>query len=645
MADLVIDDESENDNFESDDSGNDDCFMDTGAFNAKDDEDVWIIVHKDDAAKRRRAFYDGTSRTSLWRKTKQITEATQRTCLSFNLANFNLSVDSQDIRSFLTNETPRPGVALDIIDRAIDLLHDIVVVPVSSGKPHPSLSGHDFKRYLSVRMYLCAKRDAEPKLEASMQVATALFPEKSRENYGKNIRRWADFYCSHLFLPPVIRGRHQKIRPMLCENDIQEQCRTFLRTLEPKKVGINTLQRFLQDDLFPTRTISRSSCKRFLNMLGYSYTRSRKGVYIDGHERDDVKAYRKQFLQRMCDVEKLMTTYDGSDMTEETKPDLKNCAKEHVLVVHDESLFYSNDGDSPMWIHPKHPPLRKKGKGRCIMISEFLCECHGRMKVVVDSVEKTTMEKLMPGRNEEGWWTADHLIAQIETKMLPIFEALHPGCIGVFLFDNSTNHGAFAKDALSTSNMNLYPGGKQPKMRNGCYEKNGQIIHQSMVMDSDMPSRYEIGTPKGIKLVLEERGLWNDSLRLNTAKELLGSQPDFLAQKSRVEDAIEARGHVVLFLPKFHCEFNFIEMYWGALKYYCREHCDYSFANLLPTIDAAMNHVTLASIRRYARKCWRYMDAYRNGLSLEAAEWAVKKQRSHRRINLALLNMAEMSAN
>ena len=36
---------------------------------------------------------------------------------------------------------------------------------------------------------------------------------------------------------------------------------------------------------------------------------------------------------------------------------------------------------------------------------------------------------------------------------------------------------------------------------------------------------------------------------------------------------------------------------------------------------------------------------YRSGLSSEQVEWAVKKQRSHRRINLALLNMAEMSAN
>ncbi|KAH9123599.1 hypothetical protein AeMF1_005450 [Aphanomyces euteiches] len=96
------------------------------------------------------------------------------------------------------------------------------------------------------------------------------------------------------------------------------------------------------------------------------------------------------------------------------------------------------------------------------------------------------------------------------------------------------------------------------------------------------------GTPKGIKIVLEERGLWNSSLKLNTAKDLLASQPDFKSQKSRVEETIEAAGHIALFLPKFHCEFNFIEMYWGALKYYCRENCDYSFAKLLPTVEAAM---------------------------------------------------------
>ena len=140
--------------------------------------------------------------------------------------------------------------------------------------------------------------------------------------------------------------------------------------------------------------------------------------------------------------------------------------------------------------------------------------------------------------------------------------------------------------------MNLNPGGKQPKLREGWFETDGVRVVQSMVMPSDEK-------PKGIKMVLQERGLWNDGLRLESAKALLAAQPDFASQKSRVEETIEAAGHIAIFLPKFHCEFNFIEMYWGALKYYCREHCDYSFAKLLPTIEAAMNNVTLASIRRY----------------------------------------------
>ena len=210
---------------------------------------------------------------------------------------------------------------------------------------------------------------------------------------------------------------------MLCENDIQDQCRSFLRTLSPKQVGIDKLKCFIENDLFPGRSISRRSCQRYLNMLGYRYTTAKKGVYVDGHEREDVKEYRAVFLDRIFQLEQLMATFDGPDMTEATIPHLNDGQKQHVLVVHDESLFYSNDGDSPMWLHPKHPPLRKKGKGRCIMLSEFLCECHGRMKVVIEGVEQTTLEKLTPGKNEDGWWTADHVLHQIQNKMLPVFEA------------------------------------------------------------------------------------------------------------------------------------------------------------------------------------------------------------------------------
>jgi hypothetical protein len=54
-------------------------------------------------------------------------------------------------------------------------------------------------------------------------------------------------------------------------------------------------------------------------------------------------------------------------------------------------------------------------------------------------------------------------------QAIPIFEILHSRCIGVFCFDQSTNHNAMAGDALVATKMNLSPEGKQPKMCDGWY--------------------------------------------------------------------------------------------------------------------------------------------------------------------------------
>ena len=48
---------------------------------------------------------------------------------------------------------------------------------------------------------------------------------------------------------------------------------------------------------------------------------------------------------------------------------------------------------------------------------------------------------------------------------------------------------------------------------------------------------------------------------------LLFTQLDFANQKSQLQELIESRGHICDFYPKYHCELNFIEQYWGAAKY------------------------------------------------------------------------------
>ena len=60
----------------------------------------------------------------------------------------------------------------------------------------------------------------------------------------------------------------------------------------------------------------------------------------------------------------------------------------------------------------------------------------------------------------------------------------------------------------------------------------------------------------------------------------MASQRDFQEQKGRLEEELQAAGQPVIFYPKFHCELNFIEKFWGAAKWYGRENCKYTLVGL-----------------------------------------------------------------
>ena len=115
-------------------------------------------------------------------------------------------------------------------------------------------------------------------------------------------------------------------------------------------------------------------------------------------------------------------------------------------------------------------------------------------------------------------------------------------------------------------------------------------------------------------------------------RRILSLQDDFVAQKSRLQETIEQHGHKCIFFPKYHCELNWIEMYWGAAKHYARDNYNYTWAGLQKTVPEALDSVPLITLRRYARKSWRYMDIYRKGLTGKIAEFANKKYKSHRRV-------------
>ncbi len=107
------------------------------------------------------------------------------------------------------------------------------------------------------------------------------------------------------------------------------------------------------------------------------------------------------------------------------------------------------------------------------------------------------------------------------------------------------------------------------------------------------------------------------------------TRPDF-------QTLIEEHGHLCIFLPKFHCELNFIEFFWGAVKRYLRENCDYTFNTLKANMPLALQSIPV-TIRKWEHRMIRWMEAYRGGLNAKDAQFQVRefssrKYKSHRRI-------------
>jgi hypothetical protein len=129
-------------------------------------------------------------------------------------------------------------------------------------------------------------------------------------------------------------------------------------------------------------SISERTARRWLQRLNWRYGAMRNGMYLDGHERDDVVVYRVGFVGRWKEYEKRFHTWDSNGV--EHRPQnafpVKGGRFRLILVTHDESVFYQNDSRKTHWIagSSKPTPL-PKGDGQSIMVSDFLTAEWGRL--------------------------------------------------------------------------------------------------------------------------------------------------------------------------------------------------------------------------------------------------------------------------
>ena len=114
-------------------------------------------------------------------------------------------------------------------------------------------------------------------------------------------------------------------------------------------------------------------------------------------------------------------------------------------------------------------------------------------------------------------------------------------------------------------------------------------------------------------------------------RRLLYNQPDFANVETILEATCRAQGCEGLFLPKFHCEPNFIEQCWGYAKRVYRLNPPSSCEDQLEENPlAALEAVPLKSMHKFANRSLRFMDAYEQGLNGRQAAWAVRKYRLQR---------------
>ena len=468
----------------------------------------------------------------------------------------------------------------------------------------------------------------------------------------RTIRQWRTDFLANGEIIQNKQGRYQRQGILWSSEELNTKASEYIRANANVKGQPNlTAGAFcfwVNEELLPNaclepgfpRKTSVETARQWMHELGFAVLSASKGAYYDGHERDDVVQYRKGFLKRMIEVGYLHPDQAPTPDAQRAFPSdvpLPSCEvrEKTVIIFHDESTFNANDDQTTQWGVKGEGMLRPKSKGSGIMVSDFIDERNGFLALTDEEYEEANKhdititqrarETLEYGESREGYWSSNKFMMQMNNAV-KIAEIKYPAADQwkiIWIFDHSSCHTAMADDALDASKMNVKPGGKQPKMRDTMWA--GKV--QKMT--------FSIGVPKGMKKVLEERGINTDTLNGDQMRVILSNHDDFKNEKPRVIRFLEEKGHTALFLPKFHPELNPIERVWGQAKRYSKAHCNYSLPSLRKVIHPALDSVSLELMIKYNRKARDYMYAYFEGLTAgPALEKHLKIYKSHRRVGV-----------
>ena len=159
--------------------------------------------------------------------------------------------------------------------------------------------------------------------------------------------------------------RDEKGQPRMTISSLRKWSNTYLKSHDGHEVCENTI-------------------REWVKKCGFKFFTKKKGVYIDGHDREDVAEHRKEFVtgEELDELSQPLWLWDtkgekwrhvdeieGVELCNKSffgglggqfRDDVE---KKCVSYWHDESIFNANNTESSFWGTHGEPSLMSKGKG------------------------------------------------------------------------------------------------------------------------------------------------------------------------------------------------------------------------------------------------------------------------------------------
>jgi len=366
---------------------------------------------------------------------------------------------------------------------------------------------------------------------------------------------------------------------------------------------------------------SLSSCRYDLHRWGAKYTKNKKRPYFEGHEREDVVASRKCYIDWFQSIKNnvYQQCKDPVDWIEPSDDPV------YIILSHDESTFKSGECQTSKWMFDEYASFYNKGQCKSLMLSYFLVqhkfielfeleesEWNEAVEAFPHLLEKDPVANYEP-RSANAWvepgkdnyFNNEVIIKQFERLFILFkFKTIFKNHKMVVIVDNARTHSAKKYDI---NKMNKAKDTSCPYDTLEWTEENGEIKSINCFNND--------GTSKGLFVICKELGLIErltelKHIKLDKLRQIAATHPIF-SNESNLELLAKKHNVIIKFCPKFHCELNPIESLWCFMKQYVRKRTDQTFNKMKLLMEQSVDQFKEKNINiKLWRRMWQGLNMY-----------------------------------